>query len=236
MAVKKTQAQIKKLWEDYRVEMLQIYATENRKPVTHAQLTKSFVDSNGMQYYSFSKDMLFPVERHGKLLFYMNHIAKMLSSEEDEMVDDTIANAVMNGTDLTKIKIAVGAIMAEKRKRREMCIHTELFYNYLALHYIREDEAPEYFDNDIQMQKVVQFHEEVKKKGSSYHFFQVPEFKKLNDMLMLSQIEWDEQWQNSLQQERNLPQALKIFSNSAILQEIKKKISKADSLVFAKGI
>lgn len=208
---------IKALYLDHREDFLKAYAEDNYKPVTHAQLVKRHVDSSGKQYYGFPQEMMFPLERHGKLMFYMQHIAKGLTPEEDEKIDDAIAKVLMEEKQPTKINIRIAALLAERERRRKMCFHTELFYNIIAVQLIREDEPVEVFDNDIHLQKVSQFKEEAKKKASTHHFFQVPEFKKLNDMLKLSPEEWEQSWQDSLMNQEQLKEILKVYTSATIL-------------------
>lgn len=210
------------IYAQHRQEFLKCYAEDAYKPITHAQLVKRHVDSNGKQYYGFPNDMLFPVERHGKLLFFMQHIAKGLTPEEDEKIDDAIAKILIEEKDVKKINIRIASLLGEKERRRKLCFHTELFYNYIAVQLVREDETVEMYDNDIQLQKVAQFKEEAKKKESTYHFFQQPEFKKLNDMLKLSQEEWLQSWQDSLNQQKALTEILNLYTSGNISSNTKK--------------
>ncbi len=197
-------------------EFLQLAATDSNKPLTHSKLTYRLIDTNSKRYYGFPKEFALPLERHGKLMFYMQHMANGLTDKEDQEIDNAIATIILNEKDLTKVGIRIAGLMAEKERRRNLCIHTELFYNYLAVQLVREDESVEIFDNDIQMQKVSQFKEEAKKKESTYLFFQQPEFKKLNDMLQLSPEEWNEYWQESLNRQIALKETLAVYTSATI--------------------
>ena len=201
---------IEDVYKKHKADLMKLIGQES-KPITHAELVKRFIGEDGKQYYGFNPDMALPLERIGQLRFYMQLLAKGLTAEEDEAIDNEIERVLTDGLKNNKGAAQIGALIMERKKRRSMIIHTELFYNYLACQLIREDESPEYFDKDIQLQKVAQFKEEVKKKGS-YNFFQVPEFTKLNGYLKLSESEWETYWQDSVLQQETLQEVLKVFS------------------------
>lgn len=187
----------------------------NKKPLTHSQLSLSYVDSIGKKYYAFPKEISLPLERAGKLQEFMQYISKGLTAQEDESIDDAIAKALLSQPTKEKIAIAIGAILAEKQKRRNLAIHTQLFYDYMAVQLIREDENPETFDNEKHMQKVDQFKADTK-EGGTYFFFQKPPFKKLFDLLNFSITEWETYWHDSLNQQKILKELMAIYSTSPI--------------------
>lgn len=209
------------IFAKHRNEFLKCYAADTYKPLTHAELVKRFVDSSGKQYYGFPKDMMFPVERFGQLKMFMSYIAKGLTPEEDEKIDDAISKAHLTEKNPDKLNIRVAGLLAERQRRRTFGFHTELFYNYIAVQLVREDEPVEVFDNDIHKQKVLQFKEEAKKKESTWHFFQLPEFKKLNDMLRLSQDEWNQSYEESMLLQESLSQILNLYTSPSTLKDRK---------------
>lgn len=200
------------LWELHREEFLKILASE-RKPLTHASLSYAFIDTAGKKYYRFPKDVALPGERFGQLNRYMAFMAKGLSAEEDIELDTAIEKLLEAGIGKSQKNVsAIGAILQERRKRRGMCIHTELMYNFIAVQLVREDENPESFDNDTQRQKVDMF-QSMTKEGSTYFFFQSQELNRLSNLSSMSQTEWDQYWQESLIQQKLLPEALKVFTS-----------------------
>lgn len=219
-----SQKEIEKFYDENTEAILKVIHSKNRKPVTHSKLVKRYTDQKGNDYYAFPSDMGMPVERLGELKKFMQYISKGLTAEEDNEIDNRLAKVLMSDMPDLEKKKAAGAIFTEKDKRKKLCIHTELFYNYLAVQWIRQDEQPEYYDIDIQQEKVSQFKEEVK-IGGSYFFFQVPEFKKLNDMLRLSQSEWSALWRESLTQQSVLKEVLDHFI-SVTTSKSKAKTSK----------
>lgn len=185
-----------------------------KKPLTHSSLILRYSDQKGKKYYGFQRAVDICLERLGKIKDYHTCIVKGLTGEEDEKIDDAIADAVMNLPTKEKIGIAVGAILAEKQSRREMSMHTEIFYNLVAVQLIREDENPEKFDEEMQQQKVDQFKADTKTGGTYGFFFRMPEFKKYFALLNMSPLEWEASWQDSQMKQKTLIPKLKIYSKS----------------------
>ena len=203
------------LWKLHREEFLKILSAE-RKPLHLSSLSFAFVDSDGKKYFRFPKDVTLPGERFGKLNEYVTFISKGLTAEEDIMLDEAIERLLEAGIGKSQKNVsAIGAILQERKKRRSLVIHTELLYNFIAVQLIREDESPESFDNDIQMQKVTMF-KQMTKTGSTYFFFQKQELNRLSNLSGMSQSEWDQYWQESLIQQRALPESLKVFASSTM--------------------
>ena len=203
------------LWKLHREEFLKILSAE-RKPLHLSSLSFAFVDSDGKKYFRFPKDVTLPGERFGKLNEYVTFISKGLTAEEDIMLDEAIERLLEAGIGKSQKNVsAIGAILQERKKRRSLVIHTELLYNFIAVQLIREDESPESFDNDIQMQKVTMF-KQMTKTGSTYFFFQKQELNRLSNLSGMSQSEWDQYWQESLIQHRALPESLKVFASSTM--------------------
>lgn len=203
------------LWKLHREDFLKILSAE-RKPLHLTSLSYAFVDSNGKKYFRFPKDVTLPGERFGKLNEYVTFISKGLTAEEDILLDESIERLLEAGIGKSQKNVsAIGAILQERKKRRSLVIHTELLYNLMAVQLIREDESTESFDNDIQMQKVMMF-KQMTKEGSTYFFFQKQELNRLSNLSGMSQSEWDQYWEESLIQQKALPQALKLFESSTI--------------------
>lgn len=205
-----TQQEIETFYDQNSEAILKVIHSRNRKPVTHAKLVKRYTDIKGQDYYAFPADMGLPLERLGELQRFMQYIGTGVSPKEMRLIMDALAKVMLSDMPDLEKKKRSGAIFHEYDKREEICIHTELYYNYLAVQWIRQDELPEVYDIDIQHEKVTQFKEEVK-LGGSYFFFQVPEFKKLNDLLRLSESEWNALWRESLTQQAILKEVLDLF-------------------------
>jgi len=206
---------IASVWKKHRLELLAIHQSETVRKIGARDLEHRYTDLNGVNYSGFTSDMSLPVDRLGRLYSFMEILMKGMTVAEDEAIDKAITDALESGLKNPKEKAAakIGALIMEREKRRKMVIHTEILYNLLAVQWIREDEDPATFNNEIHMQKVIQFQKEVG-EGSSYPFFQVPELKQLNSFLKMSKEEWDAFWNESLIQQKVLTEALKTIYSS----------------------
>lgn len=206
---------IESFYKKYRKEILALVQAENTKKLGTKDLEFRYTDLEGVSYFGFGRDMALPVDRLGKLYGYMEMLMKGMTVAEDEAIDKAISQALEAGLGNPKEKSAakIGALIMEREKRRSMVIHSELLYNILAVQWIREDEDPTTYNNEIQMQKVSQFMKEVQERGA-YSFFQVPELKQLNSFLKMSKDEWEGYWSESIIQQKVLIEALKTIYSS----------------------
>lgn len=183
--------------------------------IPHSKLELCFTDTDGKKYYKFPESMSLPIERFGKLQEYMMWMSAGLTSVELDNLLDEADKALMDGLLQKKNAAKIGFIITQIRERKNMIIHTELLYNFLAVQVIREDEKPEYFNNAIHLKKIEQFKEETK-NGKTYDFFLKIGLKKLNDLFNMSEEEWNQCWEESLEAQR-------------ILKEIRNKILNEES-------
>ena len=206
---------IAEVWKKHRLELLAIHQSETVRKIGAKDLEHRYTDLNGVNYSGFTSDMSLPVDRLGRLYGFMEVLMKGMTVQEDEAIDKAIIDALESGLKNPKEKAAakIGALIMEREKRRKMVIHTEILYNLLAVQWIREDEDPAVYNNEIQMQKVIQFQKEVESRGA-YVFFQVPELKQLNSFLRLSKEEWDAFWSESIVQQKVLQEALNTIYSS----------------------
>lgn len=210
-AKKKT---LHEVWLENRETFIRFYSDECIKKIGARNLEYRYTDLNGKAYFGYPKDMAMSVERLGKLYFFSELLFKGLSAEEDEKIDQRINENLELGlaNKENKSTAKIGSLLMEREKRRKMVFHTELIYNLLAVQWVREDEDPSIYSNEIQMQKVDQFKREVESRGA-YPFFQVPELKQLNSFFDLSREEWMAYWRESLISQEALKQALeKVYS------------------------
>lgn len=208
---------LKRLWDENREEFLKIFAHEQSKPITHSQLEQIFVDRKGQIYYRFPESTALPIERLGKVNEFIAWMSAGMSGSEQELFLNEIDKALMDGLRNQDKRSAarIGSVVQQMRERRKMIIHTELLYNFLAVQWVREDEQPDVYNNEIQMQKVEQFKEEVA-HSNSYFFFQQRELKRLNDLLNFTEEEWERYWQESQLKQKALKEALAIYSTDFV--------------------
>ena len=201
----------KKLKEKAKAEVLK---EQNRAPLSHSQLEYAYTDGAGQRYYRFPDTMHLPIERFGKMKEFMMWMASGITPAELDKLIEFGENALEEGMKAKGSKSAgkIGWLLQELRDRRKLIIHTELLYNFLACQWVREDEDPTLFSNEIQMQKVEQFKQEVAGKDS-FFFFQQRELKIVYDRLNLSQAEWTAYWEDSLIKQLALKEMLQSYSS-----------------------
>lgn len=180
------------------------------KKNVHAKLEPCFTDSKGVKYYRFSENASLPIERFGKLQEYMMYMSAGVTASELDALLEEADKALTEGLTQKKNAAKIGFIISQIRERKNMVLHTELLYNFLAVQVIREDEQPEHFSNRIQMEKVERFKEETA-KGNTYDFFFAIGLKKLNDLYKMSEPEWTQYWEESLQRQAKLQKVLKLL-------------------------
>jgi len=122
-------------------------------------LTFAFIDSRGRKYFNYEDDMQMPLVRKGKLDDMLTALSAGLSGDELEMIITAFEqslNGLLNAAD-KKVKVEhvarLGFIVEEIKKRKATILHPDIFLDILSVVYIREDEVPHVWDNDIFEQK-----------------------------------------------------------------------------------
>lgn len=179
--------------------------------IPHSKLELCFTDSCGCKYYKFPEAMSLPIERFGKLQEFMMWMSAGLTSSELDILLDEADKALMGGLTTGKNASKIGFVLTQIRERRNMVIHTELLYNFLAVQVIREDEATEHFNNAIHLEKIDRFKTETA-DGKTYDFFLRIGLKKLNDLFNMSEAEWTQFWGESIQAQNLLREMVKTIS------------------------
>lgn len=203
---------LKSIYEKHKTALRLLIALD--KPPTHTQLEYAITDLNGVKYYKFAQDAAIPIERWGKLNEYMMWMAAGLSSTELDKLIDIAEKAIADGLSKDTRNVAkISTVLNEIKERKGMVIHTELFYNYVAVQLIREDETPETFNNEIHLQKVEQFKKEVA-QGNCYDFFFNIGLKKLSALMDMSKSEWEAFWSSSQKEQELLSEKIKVIMSA----------------------
>lgn len=177
-----------RVWRLYRNELIGEYHKDIHDPITAKELEFAFADLDGIKYYKFPYDQALPVERMGKIQEYLMWISAGLNGEQIdqacEVADKLITDGIQHGKNAAKL----GALFEEMRLRRGAIAPVDLFYNYLAVQYIREDENPKTFNPSIQDEKVAAF-----KRGADTQdsfFFANPLLETLSAILREPNKNW----------------------------------------------
>lgn len=181
--------------------MKQIFS---KRKTPSPELEFAFKDLNGKSYYRIPAQLALPIERFGKLQENLMWQSAGMTAEEMsillELAEGEMENLVQ-GKKGSLVK--VGAIIQELKMRKQLVLHTELLYHFVGILYIREDENPEVFSQAIQDEKVEMF-KRMTAHGGTYDFFHIPELRRANELLSLSQPEWDELWIASVREQHRL--------------------------------
>ncbi len=130
---------------------------KNGTKLSKENLTFAFNDLDGNGYYKFGKDLGLPMARLGKLHEYIKWLSAGITGDELEILLDQADKALTDGIKTGKNASKIGFVLSEIRDRKQMVVHDELFYNIIAVQFVRHDEDVTTFNNDIQMQKVASF-------------------------------------------------------------------------------
>lgn len=167
--------------------VLKVYFNSQSKKSGFENMQKAFVDSNGKIYYLPINDFDYPVNRVKEIQKRLKRIDSGLSDSELESLLAVIKKALNNGKnpDIGRIGYAV----AEFELRKEIWIHEDMWFDVLALKYIREDEYPWLVDSTIHAEKIAQFRKD--SQGGLYDFFYKTGLMKSIPYLEKLESDWD---------------------------------------------
>lgn len=198
------------LWKYFKKPLIAYYVGEQVKPASFSDMEFRFIDSNGVKYYGFGKNMTMPAIRFGKIQEYIMWMSAGLTGNELDSMIDVADKAVFDGLGNPKNAAKVTMVLQQIRERKGMILHHELIINFLAVQLVREDESITDFDNEIHMAKVDQMLKDAKFLG---FFFRLPELSKLWHLLKMSEAEWKQFWEESQLQQKILLASLKAYQS-----------------------
>ncbi len=201
------------IWKKFRMELIGHYHKDIHSPVTSKDMKFAFADLDGYKYYVFPHDQAIPIERLGKMQQFLMWIGAGMSSDQInracEVMDKLLSEGLQKGRNAAKI----GAVVEEIRMRQNGIAPIDLFYNYLAVQYVREDENPKTYNQDIQAQKVESFKRGAETADS--FFFQPPLLTSLSKLLREPSENWDSILRESKMQEEIMEKKMKHLLTSA---------------------
>lgn len=160
-----------------------------------------FKGTDGHGYYGFKPDSELTLARFKVQLMLIEHMRAGMTGQEMEMVMDNIdrLNAqVLLAKDKERpaLSAEIGRMTALARARMSNALHHKLLLAMAAVWVVRDDEDPISFNQDIQDYKERFFAAECE-EDSAYRFFQRTGFAGLPAFTQLSEVEFQELWQNS---------------------------------------
>lgn len=194
---------------------------------TARDLEFAFKDNAGVNYYRINTQLGVGLEHYGKMFEFTMWMATGLQPKELNSLLDlqeaTIENLVNGKKGQLEILLWVNR---EIRLRQTMVIHTELLYQFIACHYIREDEPLSEWIEKIHDEKVVAFKDCVKTQ-TAYNFFQLPELRNITAIFSMSPEEWKIYWDGSIREQENLKKKVDYLRSelkSAAARKTSKKV------------
>ena len=195
-------------WKWFGSALLAEYLRDQNKPTSHSAMVYAFTDQKGRKYYRFPKDMALPLDRYGQMLKYLSYLSARLTPEQMDSIIDTALGIIQEGIGKDKNAAKVAALLYELRDRERLIVPAQLVYDIIAVQYVREDELPGVYDNDIHMDKVRTFIDDISK---SDFFFRLPEFVQLTNSSTMSTDEWAKYLEATADQDAVLIKILRVI-------------------------
>lgn len=151
-------------WHDIAVK----YAFNSQsisKDQVFAKMKPAFIDSEGKRYFEFTDLYDMPLPRHDELQIILIEIANRISYDD---LDNFIAIGLKIVDEKKKISEISFMLQALKR-RRELLYDPYLMFKLCAAIYIREDQDPTIWDDELEKKKIIQFKKDF--AGGLYDFF-----------------------------------------------------------------
>jgi hypothetical protein len=159
----------------------------NRKKIAKENLLFAF-RHKGVNYYQFPEYLSVPIERLSKIAEYAKWITRGLDKKNLLELVELADAALFEGIKESKNAAKIGYILQEIKERESKCVPSDVYFNYFAACYIREDEDPCAFSEQIQGEKA-QLFKDASGDIDSF-FFHLPELKDLQKHSTTSSDVW----------------------------------------------
>jgi len=156
-----------------------------------ANLVYAFTDDDGFKYYKFSEGIGMPLIRLFKIQDFMAWMVRGLTADNikeiAERMDVLLSEGIRTGRNGAKL----GVLISELTDRNERSVPVEIVYNYLACYYVREDEEPNDYNDQVQKEKVIAFKKSAECGTLDGFFFALTEYKRLSELLATTSNSWE---------------------------------------------
>lgn len=176
------------------------------------KLVYRFTDLNNHHYFQHGDDTAMCIERMSRLQEYFIWITRGMSDKQYEELIDAALAAHEEHIATKKNPGKTAAILHELKKKKTQVAPINVYYNYLATCYIRQDEKPDELSDQIHEEKIQAFQKAVKKSDS--FFFHLPELKELCKYTYFTHEKWQEFTRLSRLVEENHNQTVQYFSQT----------------------
>jgi hypothetical protein len=210
---------LQSVYKNNKEELLKLVAKDQNKPIGFDELEYSFIDLQGKKYYSFPEATALPIERLAKMEEYKVYMSSGLHNQAITEITDymqSILEKIVNSGIDNEVKKNssknigdLGMLIRELKERQKTFIPIEIYYAFLAIQLVREDENPYMFNNSVHNSKIAALMDLNEINGG--FFFGQRESKQLQSWLNMSETEWSEYWENSMEYHRIKLKALEIY-------------------------
>ena len=179
----------------FKRQFLKLAFNEQSKPIGLDKMRFSFIDSNGMRHYRFIDDLDIPIIRKGQINRLLQELYSCLGADELDKFLDMMEKAVERKDDEGNLKpdiSMIGFCIKEMKQRKEVLIHPDILMELMCAISIREDEAPEKWDEEIHRQKLEQLKKDSKDGSGLHDFFLKLGLKEYIPYLDISKEKWKE--------------------------------------------
>ena len=210
---------LQSVYKNNKEELLKLVPKDQNKPIGFDELEYSFIDLQGKKYYSFPEATALPIERLAKMEEYKVYMSSGLHNQAITEITDymqSILEKIVNSGIDNEVKKNssknigdLGMLIRELKERQKTFIPIEIYYAFLAIQLVREDENPYMFNNSVHNSKIAALMDLNEQNGG--FFFGQRESKQLQSWLNMSETEWSEYWENSMEYHRIKLKALEIY-------------------------
>lgn len=131
----------------------------------------AFIDSNGKKYYKYKDEHQMPLNRFEQLNIYIQEYAARIDRPTIKSWINA-ANDVLNRKDDKRLKMEMGHLLKSLESRCDLLFEPDILLNIAMCQYIREDEKPDVWDENLQKEKVAQISKDKAAGNALYFFFQ----------------------------------------------------------------
>ena len=210
---------LQSVYKNNKEELLKLVPKDQNKPIGFDELEYSFIDLQGKKYYSFPEATALPIERLAKMEEYKVYMSSGLHNQAITEITDymqSILEKIVNSGIDNEVKKNssknigdLGMLIRELKERQKTFIPIEIYYAFLAIQLVREDENPYMFNNSVHNSKIAALMDLNEQNGG--FFFGQRESKQLQSWLNMSETEWSEYWENSMEYHRIKLKALEFY-------------------------
>lgn len=179
-----------------------------KKPKVKSGLLFAF-RHKGYDYYQYPEQLGMPMFRMAKLSEYNIWISRGCTKNQLMELIEIADKCLFEGISNSKNAAKLGSVLNEIKERENKAVPMDIWYNYLACCYVREDETDKEFNEEIQQQKAEAFR--LAADESDSFFFRLPELRVLTTRSNILPIAWQSICQESMLQQKRHRELLKIL-------------------------